>query len=404
MWCPNPCLLSRLQERVAGADTFTVDEPHPLARLAAGHAVHHEDVARLLALKPQDDISTFDAKSHARTFPSGGESFRLRLPATLDLDYGEKVVIQDTSELQRTVLKFDVAGGCTCKRKDGQFTKALPCKTCNTHVTAQVRRLDGSQLSLVDAGYVESEASALREVVLALAMSACKERQPGGILRSCVPECMAPCRPTGSNTTTAVSEAEGGFPANHAHAGDRVVMYFICGYAAPDDGVCGMGMTVSWRDSDTRSLLVTFAAGTHTHLAGNCAEALVRRCSAACKLWGRTPLQLSTGAPCRLLKAVLLSHACNALRGVDAGAEQRPAAVWNALCQLAPPLAALYRNFAFFGTHRQCEEAVHDCRERILLRQGVPPVPPSPEGPATSSGRVAWQLVRVALSVVRLQP
>lgn len=384
-----------------GADTFTAGEPHPLLCLAAGHALHHEDLARLLALKPVHDISGFDVAQHARTFQTSGESFEVQLPLTLELDCGEKLVIRDTSELQRTVWKYDAASGCLCVRKSTQFVKAERCTTCNTRVTAYVQRVDGTRCSLVDAGYVSSEGGALSDVVLAMVMTARKPCADGDIRRSCVPEYFSPCRPSGSNAYTAVSEAAGGFPASHARAGARVVMGYECGFESPEGGVCGQRMAVWWSDGDKHALHVELAPGTHTHLAGLCADVTGERCAPTCRDWHRTPLQLHTGAPSTLLMAVLGTQASNALRGLDAGSDLRPAALSNAACWLAPPLAVLYRNNSFMGTSRQWEEALSARRHRILRRQGVPPVPSAPAGPDTARGRAVWQLVRTALAHAR---
>ncbi len=152
------------------------------------------------------------------------------------------LVINDTSD--RATTKYDAASGCVFQRTGTQFTAAQRCKPCSKRVTALVTCPDGKRRTLEEAGYIESQATP-QSVVLALVMSARRRAADGGPERSCVPEHFAPSRPSGSNVSTAVSEAEGGFPASHAHAGARVVMYYVCGYDAPGDSVCGMRMAVS---------------------------------------------------------------------------------------------------------------------------------------------------------------
>ena len=285
----------------------------------------------------------------------------------------------------------------------GQFSAQKCCKTCSNRVTALVQCMDGKTRTLEEAGYVKG-ASAQTELLLAILMSAVKERDGDGQARSCVPECFAPCRPTGGAVTTTVSEASGGFPATHAHPGARGVAKWHCGFAAPGGGICGMVLELVWTDAAPRELAVKLGAGTHWHLAGLCGTRLTECCGPACDSWGHTPLTLPFGAPSSLHMAVLGTRAINYLRSFDAGAEDRPQALAYASIFLAPRLAVLHRNQAFYGTPRQWEEEKARVRERRLIRQGVQPVPQAPDGPASAAGRAAWQLVRSAELCARANP
>lgn len=362
--------------------------------LPAGHGLHHADLARAVGVRPLDDISTFNCETHSRSFVVDGSHVVLTLPLTLQLDHGDTLTIRSTSDFFRPVNKH--GPGCSCERPGGQFASSGRCKTCSNRVTALVKCLDGKLRSLDEAGYITGAATAQSEVLLALAMICRGEAEDGSSEISGVPPFFAPVRPSGANVTTSVSEAQGGFPASHAHAGARGVAAYVCGFDAPGGGCCGMVMTVSWSDAAPLQLIVKTAAGTHTHLAGLCAARPTERCDAGCIAWGCSPLSLPAGAPWSLHMAVLHTQAENFLRGFDAGAAQRPQALAYAAAKLASPLAVLHRNFGAFGTPRQWETEKARARERTLIRQGVPPLPPPPDGPVSSLGRVAYQLVRLA--------